>query len=119
MGMRIWQQWNRIGPRLMGEAVYLGRNPVVGREGLLDVTRITVSDFDAIVYTSPETGLIQVVEVFSDKQTDPVELFFDKYETVDGRATPRTVRLVYGLETQFAIAIGTVQVGEVTAGSGL
>lgn len=119
MGMRIWQQWNRIGPRLMGEAVYLGRNPVVGREGLLDVTRITVSDFDAMVYTSPETGLIQVIEVFSDKQTDPVELFFDKYETADGRATPRTVRLVYGLETQFAIAIGSIQVGEATAGSGL
>ncbi len=119
MGIRIWQQWNRIGPRLMGEAVYLGRNPVVGREGLLDVTRITVSDFDAMVYTSPETGLIQVIEVFSDKQTDPVELFFDKYETVDGRATPRTVRLVYGLETQFAIAIGSIQVGEATAGSGL
>ena len=119
MGMRIWQQWNRIGPRLMGEAVYLGRNPVVGRDGLLDVTRITVSDFDAMVYTSPETGLIQVIEVFSDKQTDPVELFFDKYETVDGRATPRTVRLVYGLETQFAIAIGTIQVGDATAGSGL
>jgi serine protease Do len=119
MGMRIWQQWNRIGPRLMGEAVYLGRNPVVGRQGLLDVTRVTVSDFDAMVYTSLDTGLIQVIEVFSDKQTDPVELFFDQYETSDGRATPRTVRLVYGLETQFAIAIGSVQVGEATAGSGL
>lgn len=119
MGMRIWQQWNRIGPRLMGEAVYLGRNPVVGREGLLDVTRVTVSDFDAMVYTSPETGLIQVIEIFSDKQTDPVELFFDKYEAVDGRATPRTVRLAYGLETQFAIAIGSIQVGEAPAGNGL
>lgn len=119
MGMRIWQQWNRIGPRLMGEAVYLGRNPVVGREGLLDVTRITVSDFDAMVYTSPDTGLIQVIEVFSDKQTDPVELFFDKYETVDGRTTPRTVRLVYGLETQFAIALDSIQMGEATVGSGL
>jgi hypothetical protein len=103
----------------MGEAVYLGRNPVVGREGLLDVTRVTVSDFDAMVYTSPETGLIQVIEIFSDKQTDPVELFFDKYEAVDGRATPRTVRLAYGLETQFAIAIGSIQVGEAPAGNGL
>jgi len=119
MGMRIWQQWNRIGPRLMGEAVYLGRNPVVGREGLLDVTRITVSDFDAMVYTSPETGLIQVIEVFSDKQTDPVELFFDKYETAEGRATPRTVRLMYGLEMQFAIALSPIQMGEATVGSGL
>ena len=119
MGMRIWQQWNRIGPRLMGEAVYLGRNPVVGREPLFDVTRITVSDFDVLVYTSPENGLIEVIEVFSDKQTDPVELFFEKYETVDGRATPKTVRLAYGLESQFIVAIIQMQYSEVPAGTGL
>ncbi len=119
MGMRIWQQWNRIGPRLMGEAVYLGRNPVVGRETPLDVTRITVSDFDVLVYTDTDTGLIQVIEVFSDKQTDPVELFFEKYETVDGRATPKMIRLVYGLETQFVVGINQLQKSEVPAGPGL
>ena len=119
MGMRIWQQWNRIGPRLMGEAVYLGRNPVVGREPLFDVTRITVNDFDVLVYTSPENGLIEVIEVFSDKQTDPVELFFEKYETIDGRATPKTIRLVYGLESHFIVAINQMQNSEVPAGTGL
>ncbi len=119
MGMRIWQQWNRIGPRLMGEAVYLGRNPVVGRELLLDVTRITVSDFDVMVYSSPESGLIEVIEVFSDKQTDPVELFFEKYETVDGRATPKTIRLAYGLESQFLVSIHQMQNSEIPAGTGL
>jgi len=119
MGMRIWQQWNRIGPRLMGEAIYLGRNPVVGHNTLLDVTRITVSDFDVLVYTDTDTGLIEVIEVFSDKQTDPVELFFEKYETVDGRASPKRIRLAYGLETQFVIVINQLQKSEVTAGPGL
>ena len=103
----------------MGEAVYLGRNPVVGREQLFDVTRITVSDFDVLVYTSPDSGLIEVIEVFSDKQTDPVELFFEKYEIVDGRATPKTIRLVYGLESQFLVAINQIQNSEVPAGTGL
>ena len=119
MGMRIWQQWNRIGPRLMGEAVYLGRNPIVGRELLFDVTRITVSDFDVLVYTSPDSGLIEVIEVFSDKQTDPVELFFEKYETVDGRATPKTIRLAYGLESQFIVSISQLQKSDVPAGPDL
>ena len=119
MGMRIWQQWNRIGPRLMGEAVYLGQNPVVGRKALFDVTRVTVSDFDAMVYTSPQTGLIEVIEVFADKQTDPVELFFEKYETIDGRASPTTIRLVYGLETQFVVSIKQLQNVESTPRAGL
>ncbi len=119
MGMRIWQQWNRVGPRLMGEAVYLGQNPIVGRQKLFDVTRITVSDFDVMVYTSPDTGLIEVIEVFSDKQTDPVELFIEKYESVDGRATPKTIRLAYGLESQFVVSIGQLQKSEVTARPGL
>ncbi len=119
MGMRMWQQWHRIGPRLMGEAVYLGRNPVVGRDALLDVTRVTVSDFDILVYTSPENGWIEVIEVFADKQTDPVELFFEKYETVDGRANPSTIRLAYGLETQFVVAIKQLQKVEVPTGAGL
>ncbi len=119
MGMRMWQQWNRIGPRLMGEAVYLGRNPVVGRDVLLDVTRVTVSDFDILVYSSPDTGLIEVIEVFADKQTDPVELFFEKYDTVDGRSSPSTIRLAYGLETQFTVKIKQLQKVEVQTGAGL
>lgn len=119
MGMRMWQQWNRIGPRLMGEAVYLGRNPVVGRDVLLDVTRVTVSDFDILVYTSPDTGLIEVIEVFADKQTDPVELFFEKYDAVEGRSSPSTIRLAYGRETEFTVKIKQLQKVEVQTGAGL
>ena len=119
MGMRVWQQWNRIGPKLMGEAVYLGRNPIVGRNGLYDATRITVSDYDVLVYTSPDTGLIEVIEVFSDRQSDPVELFFEKYETVDGRVTPKTIRLAYGLESQFIVSINQLTRNETPVGTGL
>ncbi len=119
MAMRMWQQWNRIGPRLMGEAVYLGRNPVVGRNILFDVTRVTVSDFDIMVYTSPDNGLIEVIEVFADRQSDPVELFFEKYETMDGRASPSTIRLFYGLEPQFLVSIKQLQKVDVQTGAGL
>jgi len=119
MGMRIWQEWHRRGPRLMGDAIYLGRNPVVGREGLLDVTRITVSDFDTLVYTAPETGLIEVIEVIADGQTDPVELFFESYETLEGRATPKRIRLAYGLDTLFLVDIKSLLIDEPSASKDL
>jgi serine protease Do len=116
MGMRVWQEWVRRGPRLMGEAIYLGRNPLVGKKELYDVTRVTVSDFEVLVYTSPEHGLIEVIEVFSDGQTDPVELSFEKYETKNGRATPKQLRLAYGLESQFLVSIQSIEFSDAVAG---
>lgn len=119
MGLRTWQEWNRRGPRLMGEAVYLGRNPVVGRDELMDVTRVTVSDFEVLVYTNPSNGLVEVIEVFADNQTDPAELYFEKYEMVDGRMTPKLVRLAYGLETLLVMGIQDLQTTEAAGGTDL
>jgi hypothetical protein len=119
MGMRLWQEWHRRGPRLMGDAVYLGRNPVVGREELFDVTRITVSDFDTLVYTSPKNGQIELIEIFADGQSDPVELYFEKYEPVQGRLTPKLLRLSYGLETKFLVGIDILETTSATGGQGL
>jgi serine protease Do len=108
MGFRVWQEWMRRGPRLLGETIYLGRNPIAKREGLLDATRITVGDFDVFVYTQPENGQIELIEVFGESQFDPVEVYFDQYEKANGRTTPKRVRLHYGLETQFIVAIDKV-----------
>jgi hypothetical protein len=119
MGMRIWQEWHRRGPRSMGDAVYLGRNPVVGREGLLDVNRITVSDFDAMVYTAPTNGQIELIEILSDNQTDPVEVYFEQYQNIDGRLTPKLVRLSYGMETKFLFSIDQFETKGTEEGKGL
>lgn len=119
MGMRLWQEWHRRGPRLMGDAVYLGRNPIVGRDELLDVTRITVNDFDTLVYTAPANGQIELIEVFADGQSDPVELFFEKYELNQGKLTPKLLRLSYGLETQFLISIDLFETKNATGDQGL
>jgi hypothetical protein len=106
--MRVWQQWHQIGPRLMGEAVYVGRSPVVGRDGLFDTTRITLGEIDAVVYTAPESGAIECIELFGDKQTDPAEIYFEKYQSIDGRTVPTQIRLAFGLENRLALAIQSV-----------
>ena len=119
MGMRIWQEWHRRGPRLMGDTVYLGRNPVVGRDELFDVTRITVNDFDTLVYTSPKNGQIELIEIFADSQSDPVELYFEKYEMIEGKLTPKLLRLSYGLETKFLVSVDLFETKSVAGGQGL
>jgi S1-C subfamily serine protease len=109
LGVRVWQQWHTIGPRKMGEAIYIGRSPLVGREGLFDTTRITIGELDAVVYTRPEDGVIECIELVIDNQTDPAEIFFEKYQTMDGRLMPSQIRLAYGLETRTAMDLQSVE----------
>jgi len=109
LGMRVWQQWHQVGPRMMGEAVYIGRSPVVGRSGLLDTTRITLGEVAAVVYTSPENGAIECIELHTDNQTDPAEIYFEKYRTLDHREFPTQLRLVFGLENRIAVEVDSVQ----------
>jgi hypothetical protein len=108
LGMRVWQQWYQVGPRKRGEAVYIGRSPVLGKKEQLDSTRITLGEVDAMVYTAPETGHIECVELSSDNQSDPAEIFFENYQSIDGRQVPTQLRLVFGLEQRIAINLRSV-----------
>jgi hypothetical protein len=42
-----------------------------------------------------------------------------QYEPVDGRASPKRIRLVYGLETQFLVSINAIQIQDVPGGKDL
>jgi S1-C subfamily serine protease len=108
LGVRVWQQWHRVGPRKMGEAVYIGRSPLVNREGLFDTTRVAIGELDAVVYTDPDSGSIACIELTVDNQTDPAEIYFEKYRSVDGRSIPTQIRLAFGLETRTAIEVDTM-----------
>ena len=105
MALRIWQLWHSVGPYGIGEAVYLGRNPVLGVAELQDCTKLTVGEVTCLVYTSPENGQIRVVEVFPDGQSEPAEIYFEKYTTDNGRSLPSLIRLQFGLETKLIAKI--------------
>lgn len=103
--IRTWQQWHQSGPRMMGEAIYVGRSPLVGRAGLFDTTRITLGEVDAVVYTAPETGTIECIELFTDNQSDPAEIYFEKVQQNNGKEIPERIRLAYGLETRLVVDV--------------
>lgn len=109
LGLRVWQLWHQVGPRRMGEAVYIGRSPVIGRDALCDTTRIAIGELDAVVYTHPETHAIECIELVVDNQSDPAEIYFAKPQSIDGRSIPTQVRLVFGLENRTAMEIHSVQ----------
>lgn len=113
LGVRTFQQWHQIGPRKMGEAIYIGRSPLLGKKELQDTTRITLGEINATIYTSPETGAIACIELITDNQTDPAEIYFDDYRENDGRLVPSRLRLVFGLENRLSIDWGELRVNAI------
>lgn len=106
MAMRLWYQWHEQGPRKLGEVIYIGQSPVLGKQGLLDMTRIVLGEVTAEVYTSVASGDIELIELFTDRQTDPAEVYFD-YDAASALAPmPSRVRLQYGLESRLVVDLG-------------
>jgi hypothetical protein len=103
IAMRLWYQWHEQGPRKLGEVIYIGQSPVLGKQGLLDMTRVVLGEVTAEVYTSLSSGDIVLIELFTDRQTDPAEVYFD-YDAASPMAPmPSRVRLNYGLESRLVV----------------
>lgn len=103
IAMRLWYQWHEQGPRKLGEVIYIGQSPVLGKRGLLDMTRVILGEVTAEVYTSLSSGDIELIELFTDRQTDPAEVYFD-YDAASPMAPmPSRARLNYGLESRLVV----------------
>lgn len=117
MAIRIWHQWNTIGPDKMGEAVYLGRNPIVGTEELFDTIKLTTGEVNCLVYTSTTNGSIRLIELFADNQVDPAEVYFDAYLTENVPKAPSVIRLQFGLDLQTLVRLTDVKLVAVSEGA--
>jgi len=103
IAMRLWYQWHEQGPRKLGEVIYIGQSPVLGKQGLLDMTRVVLGEVTAEVYTSLSSGDIELIELFTDRQTDPAEVYFDYDAASPMEPMPSRVRLNYGLESRLVV----------------
>lgn len=103
LALRLWYQWHEQGPRKLGEATYIGHSPVLGKPGLLDNTRIVLGELTAEVYTSTTTGDIELIELYTDRQSDPAEVYFDQDPQGAAGQLPIRIRLQYGLESRMIL----------------
>jgi S1-C subfamily serine protease len=119
MGLRIWHLWNTIGPDKMGEAVYLGRNPIIGSDVFYDTTRLTTGEVNCLVYTNPDNGSLRLIELFADNQSDPAEVYFDSYLSQSDLKAPGVIRLQFGLDLHTLVRLAEIKIVEPTAEAGL
>jgi serine protease Do len=115
VALRAWQQLLQVGPKQIGETIYLGTLPVymsnstlLAEQPLMDV--LQSAWYDTMVrYSFPQdSGEIRCIEVFGDSNEDPVEVYLDNYREKDRRTMPGRIRLQYGVEPTLLIDIDSI-----------
>lgn len=117
VAMRAWQQLLREGPDRLGATIYLGIAPIyptldktISDMQVCDVLQTDWYDSMVRFYVPVGEEEIRCVEVYGDANSDPVEIYLDAYHEVDGRQWPGRVRLQYGTEPRFLLALDSVKI---------
>jgi S1-C subfamily serine protease len=107
--LHVWQRLLRLGPERFGQVVYIGTAPVLQRDGLCDVLAATYDVVESNFLFDPETGLLIGMELFADAHTDPCEVYFGDYRSVDGRQVPHTLIVRHADHVFTSIKLESIQ----------
>ena len=90
-----WRRMMRSGPKKFGESYYLGTQPLAGQRPLRDCMLGVDGELEVRWLSHPESHLVEVIEVFADRDDDPAELWIER---TDDESKP-ILDLRYGLES--------------------
>lgn len=97
LAMLTWHRMLSIGPDGFGDVYYLGRAPVIDRDGLADVIVGTYDVIESRFYFDSESNELLLIEMYPDTEVDPCELHFLNYRARrDGRRWPSEIRIQHG-----------------------
>jgi S1-C subfamily serine protease len=98
LAMHLWRGWHSQGPKNLGDAIYAGQVPLMGKRPLVDQTEITLGEVTAFFHSSPTDGRIQCIELKGDPDHDSAEVYFEGESVQGALPYPHRVRLQYGIE---------------------
>lgn len=116
--LRSLHRMVNIGPGEFGETYYWGTAPLLGQRPLRDCTVGIHTALENRFYQNAESGKLEVIEVFADRDGDPAELWIDPTDVVramdadtysarklatiapadSDEALPQTMQLRFGLD---------------------
>lgn len=118
VALRAWQQLLVEGPDKVGATIYLGTAPAYPTLGkslndvqICDVLQTDWYDATVRFYIPVGENQIRLIEVYGDSIHDPVEVYLDQYQMVDGRQWPGRARLQYGIEPRLLLNLEQVSFG--------
>ena len=94
--LHIWQRMLVEGPSQFGDVYYLGTAPIDESSQLCDVLVATHNVIESWFYFDPEDGRLRLVEMFSDREVDPCEVYFDDYRDVGACRLPHQLQIRHG-----------------------
>lgn len=111
-----WRRMISTGPKKFGESRYLGTMPLGGQRPLRDCMIATDGEMEARWLNHPETHVVEVVEIFADRDRDPAELWVIRDESAPDQP-PDTLDLRYGTDSRLRIRIKSWRTVNSTANS--
>ncbi len=106
-----WRRMIADGPRKFGESYYLGTMPLGGERPLRDCMVGIDGELEVRWLSHPESGLVEAIEVFADRDKDPAELWLIREDAAD--SMPSILDLRYGTESVLRLRVKSWQKVEV------
>ncbi len=94
----LWRRLAVLGPGKFGEVSYLGKAPLPGRAELFDVLLGIYGGVQCRYYFDPAQGSLAAMEMYSDAESDPCEVYLSGYREFDGRLMPSRIEVRFGDE---------------------
>ncbi|HJN11457.1 MAG: trypsin-like peptidase domain-containing protein [Pirellulaceae bacterium] len=94
--LHIWRRVLIEGPSKIGDAYYLGTQPLRDHDGLYDVVVVTFDVVEVQMSFDPESGRLMALEMFPELGQDPCEIYFDDYREVVGLQAPHRIIVRHG-----------------------
>ncbi len=98
-----WRRMIETGPEKFGESFYLGSMPLAGQRPLRDCMVGIDGELEIRWLYHPESELVEVVEVFADRDGDPAELWVIRENNEE--VAPSILDLRYGLDSVLRLKI--------------
>ena len=101
-----WRRMIERGPQKFGETFYLGSMPLGGERPLRDCMVGLDGELEVRWMSHPDSELVEVVEVFADRDEDPAELWVIRE---NGEQEPSVLDLRYGLDSVLRLKVKSWQ----------
>lgn len=96
VALHMWRRMLVRGPMQFGDTYYHGQSPLPERKGLFDVLVGTHQVVETrFLFGEPGTQLV-ALEMFTDVDVDPCELYFSDFREVDGQTLPHVIEVRHG-----------------------
>jgi S1-C subfamily serine protease len=102
-----WRKMIELGPDRFGEAYYQGTMPLGGERPLRDCMIGLYAGLEVRWLSHPDSGLVECIEVFADRDSDPAELWIRR----DGDQI-KSLELRYGLQPVLTVAVDDWKIEE-------